>query len=224
MAMPILKMAEVFTGRKFAKLKRYSFTLKKYVMPVTPNPDDKDQITNADESKKLPDDTPEPLEGTKTDDLDLEPDQATDAEIDDADDSDDILDDDTTSAPDYGEITDDDEPAPSRSAPPPAPSRAPRKPPKKVAKPSKPAAKAKKASKAASKPAAKKKAAKKPAKAKKPRRTPKSPTSAPKKIGVVRPLADLGGGGSMDPPPAGGGEEEEAEEEGGEGEGDEEGQ
>jgi hypothetical protein len=66
-------MAEVYTGRKFAKLKRYSLTLKKYVMPIAQNPDEKDQITNADESKKLPDDSPEPLEGTKTDDLDLEP-------------------------------------------------------------------------------------------------------------------------------------------------------
>ena len=37
------------------------------------NPDDKDQITNSDESKKLPDDNPEPLEGIKTDDLDLKP-------------------------------------------------------------------------------------------------------------------------------------------------------
>ena len=36
-------------------------------------PDDKDQITNADESKRLPDDNPEPLEGVKTDDLDLNP-------------------------------------------------------------------------------------------------------------------------------------------------------
>jgi len=42
-------------------------------MPIAQNPDEKDQITNADESKKLPDDTPEPLEPTKTDDLDLEP-------------------------------------------------------------------------------------------------------------------------------------------------------
>ena len=37
------------------------------------NPDDKDQITNSDESNKLPDDNPEPLEGIKTDDLDLKP-------------------------------------------------------------------------------------------------------------------------------------------------------
>ena len=42
-------------------------------MPVAKNPDDKDQITNADESKKLPDDNPEPLEKTKTDELDLKP-------------------------------------------------------------------------------------------------------------------------------------------------------
>ncbi|MFC5271802.1 hypothetical protein [Adhaeribacter terreus] len=37
------------------------------------NPDDKDQITNADESKRLPDDNPEPLEDIKTDELDLKP-------------------------------------------------------------------------------------------------------------------------------------------------------
>ena len=43
-------------------------------MPLTNQPDDKDQITNSDESKKLPDDNPEPLEGIKTDDLDLTPD------------------------------------------------------------------------------------------------------------------------------------------------------
>jgi hypothetical protein len=43
-------------------------------MPVTQNPDEKDKITNADESKKLPDDQPEPLAGTKTDNLDTEPD------------------------------------------------------------------------------------------------------------------------------------------------------
>lgn len=42
-------------------------------MPVAKNPDDKDQITNSDESKRLPDDNPEPLEGIKTDDLDLKP-------------------------------------------------------------------------------------------------------------------------------------------------------
>ena len=42
-------------------------------MPVAKNPDDKDQITNSDESKKLPDDNPEPLEGIKTDELDLKP-------------------------------------------------------------------------------------------------------------------------------------------------------
>lgn len=42
-------------------------------MPVAKNPDDKDQITNSDESKRLPDDNPEPLEGVKTDDLDLKP-------------------------------------------------------------------------------------------------------------------------------------------------------
>ncbi len=42
-------------------------------MPVAKNPDDKDQITNSDESKKLPDDNPEPLEGIKTDELDQEP-------------------------------------------------------------------------------------------------------------------------------------------------------
>jgi len=42
-------------------------------MPVAKNPDDKDQITNSDESKKLPDDAPEPLAGTKTDELDTEP-------------------------------------------------------------------------------------------------------------------------------------------------------
>ena len=42
-------------------------------MAETKNPDDKDQITNSDESKKLPDDNPEPLEGIKTDDLDLKP-------------------------------------------------------------------------------------------------------------------------------------------------------
>ena len=42
-------------------------------MPLTNQPDDKDQITNSDESKKLPDDNPEPLEGIKTDDLDLKP-------------------------------------------------------------------------------------------------------------------------------------------------------
>ena len=37
------------------------------------DPDDKDQITNADESKRLPDDNPEPLEDIKTDELDLKP-------------------------------------------------------------------------------------------------------------------------------------------------------
>ena len=42
-------------------------------MPVAKNPDDKDQITNSDESKRLPDDNPEPLEGIKTDELDLKP-------------------------------------------------------------------------------------------------------------------------------------------------------
>ena len=42
-------------------------------MSITENPDDKEQITNSDESKKLPDDNPEPLEGIKTDDLDLKP-------------------------------------------------------------------------------------------------------------------------------------------------------
>ena len=42
-------------------------------MALAENPDDKVQITNSDESKKLPDDNPEPLEGIKTDDLDLKP-------------------------------------------------------------------------------------------------------------------------------------------------------
>ena len=42
-------------------------------MPVAKNPDDKDFITNSDESKRVPDDNPEPLEGIKTDDLDLKP-------------------------------------------------------------------------------------------------------------------------------------------------------
>lgn len=42
-------------------------------MPVAKNPDGSDKITNADESKKLPDDNPEPLRGTKTDNLDQEP-------------------------------------------------------------------------------------------------------------------------------------------------------
>jgi hypothetical protein len=42
-------------------------------MAELPNPDDKDQITNADESKRLPDDNPEPLEDIKTDELDLKP-------------------------------------------------------------------------------------------------------------------------------------------------------
>ena len=42
-------------------------------MSVAKNPDENDQMTNSDESKKLPDDNPEPLEGIKTDDLDLKP-------------------------------------------------------------------------------------------------------------------------------------------------------
>lgn len=42
-------------------------------MPVAKNPEGSDPITNADESKKLPDDNPEPLESTKTDELDLKP-------------------------------------------------------------------------------------------------------------------------------------------------------
>ncbi|MBK0404041.1 hypothetical protein I5M27_13685 [Adhaeribacter sp. BT258] len=42
-------------------------------MAALNNPDDKDQITNADESKRLPDDNPEPLEDIKTDELDLKP-------------------------------------------------------------------------------------------------------------------------------------------------------
>ena len=42
-------------------------------MAESENPIEKDKVTNADESKKLPDDTPEPLEGTKTDNLDPEP-------------------------------------------------------------------------------------------------------------------------------------------------------
>ena len=36
-------------------------------------PFEKDKITNSDESKRLPDDNPEPVEGMKTDNLDTEP-------------------------------------------------------------------------------------------------------------------------------------------------------
>ena len=43
-------------------------------MAALNSPGDQDKITNSDESKKLPDDTPEPLaDGMKTDDLDTEP-------------------------------------------------------------------------------------------------------------------------------------------------------
>ena len=41
-------------------------------MAVAKNPDEQDKITNADESKKLPDDAPGPLEDIKTDALDPE--------------------------------------------------------------------------------------------------------------------------------------------------------
>ena len=42
-------------------------------MPVAKNPDDKNQVTNADESKKLPDANPEPFQTTQTDEVDLKP-------------------------------------------------------------------------------------------------------------------------------------------------------
>lgn len=41
-------------------------------IPENQNPVD-DQITNADESKKLPDDNPDPVEGAQTDEFDREP-------------------------------------------------------------------------------------------------------------------------------------------------------
>lgn len=42
-------------------------------MQTPENPFEKDKITNSDESKRLPDDNPEPVEGMKTDNLDPEP-------------------------------------------------------------------------------------------------------------------------------------------------------